>query len=180
VASAPALAQAPGRPVGIAPPSDARPAPAERERVAALNRADAGPAPGPTSLAMAEPRAAAKAARAEDPQVRYAALRAQGALQGAFATFPGCAGETWRKVEKDGAGRVVKYSRHGTLGGVAFEAELFYAEDGALRAARYRPAGGTWREARLGAGGAEGIPAAVLEPARAADAGVDAPPRCGD
>ena len=77
----------------------------------------------------------------------------------------------------------MKVTRRGALHGTPFEAEQFYRQDGALGAVRYRAAGAV-QELRLGAAGAAstvpGIPASVLAPQHAAEAGLDAPPRCGE
>ncbi|BDG03790.1 anti-sigma factor family protein [Anaeromyxobacter oryzae] len=161
-----------------APPPEPAPAPRAPSRVA---RSAAAPSAAPP--AAAPPAANAQAApAADDPVARWQHLRAAGQLRGAIATFPGCDGESWRKVEEDPQGRVVKYARHGTAGGVPFEAELYYAPDGALRVVRYREEGGAWHEARLpGAAvpaGIEGIPPGVVAPLRATDAGIEAPGRC--
>ncbi|MFY3746512.1 Fe-S oxidoreductase, partial [Anaeromyxobacter sp. Red801] len=130
------------------------------------------------TAARGQAQAAAEAPAGADAPARWRALRQAGALRGEVVTFTKCDGEAWRKVETDPEGRVVRYARHGRLAGRAFEAELYYAEDGALALARYREAGGPWREVRPPAP-AGGIPAAALQPARAADARADAPPRCG-
>jgi hypothetical protein len=112
---------------------------------------------------------------------RYLELRAAGRLSGAVSVFPDCPAEAWRKVETDPEGRVVRYARHGEAGGAPFEVELYYDEDGALGVARYRAGGGPAREVRLGGaarGDARGIPPGALVPRGAADAAIDAPPRC--
>lgn len=143
----------------------------------------AGAAEAPGSARSGAPSAALaqRAPGESDPVARWQALRAAGRLRGEVVTFLECPGEAWRKVESDPQGRVIRYVRHGLAGGVPFEAELFYAEDGALGAARYREASGAWRELRFPGGWAapaDHIPPPALEPARAGDAAADAPPRC--
>ncbi|ACL63612.1 Fe-S oxidoreductase [Anaeromyxobacter dehalogenans 2CP-1] len=180
------------------PATRATPAPAPRALRAEATEAAppaAGSAPAATLEAVPAPehaagaRRAATAARGQAPDAaaapagssalaRWRALQQAGALRGEVVTFTDCDGEAWRKVERDAQGRVVRYVRHGRLAGRAFEADLYYGEDGALALARYREEGGPWREARPpGTDGA--IPEAALRPARAADARADAPPRCG-
>jgi hypothetical protein len=136
-----------------------------------------GEAPGPTAL-----RRDAPGAPGEDPIARHARLHAAGRLRTVTRTFAGCAAEAARVVELDEAGRVVKLTRRGTYRDEPFEVELFYGEDGLLGAARWR-SGGKVREVRAGPPGtsmsAAGIPAAALQPQRAADAGPDVAPRCG-
>ncbi|ABC80008.1 anti-sigma factor family protein [Anaeromyxobacter dehalogenans] len=203
VAAAPrtSIAPAPAAPRAFVAP--AAPAPAPAPRALRADAGDAGPpaaGPAPAATLEAAPedgdaasgaRRAAPAVRAQsrdaaaspapagpDAQARWRALRQAGALRGEVVAFTDCDGEAWRKVETDAQGRVVRYARHGRLAGRAFEAELYYGEDGALALARYREAGGPWREVRPPAP-AGAIPAAALQPARAADARADAPPRCG-
>jgi hypothetical protein len=149
-------------------------------------------AEAPASAKVAAPRAAAAPAASapaaadagsprEDVVVRHRRLELAGGLQVSTAAFPGCVGESWREVAVDAGGQVVRYVRRGVRGGAPYEAQLYYGEDGALGAVRYA-AGGRVREVRLGpasgAMDAEGIPPAALEPRRAADAALGAPPRC--
>ncbi len=151
------------------------PPPPPRRPKPATSRADHSDAPalegGGGGRALAQPEAAAVS--------RWRALREDGLLRGEVVTFLDCPGEAWRKVETDPQGRVVRYARHGVAGGVPFEAELFYGEDGALGAARYREASGAWRELRLaGANAGQEIPAPALDPGQASEAAAGAPPRC--
>ncbi|ACG71484.1 Fe-S oxidoreductase [Anaeromyxobacter sp. K] len=162
--------------------TEAAPAAAGSAPAAALEAVPAPEhAPGARRAATAargQDQDAAAAPAGSDALARWRALRQAGALRGEVVTFTDCDGEAWRKVERDAQGRVVRYVRHGRLAGRAFEADLYYGEDGALALVRYREEGGPWREARPpGTDGA--IPEAALRPARAADARADAPPRCG-
>ena len=81
-------------------------------------------------------------------------------------------------MEQDDEDRVVKVTRRGALHGTSFEAEQFYRQDGALGAVGTAPPARSW-ELRLGAAGAGaastagGIPASVLEPQHAAEAGLE-------
>jgi hypothetical protein len=144
--------------------------------------------PAPTSAAAPAPageaRLEAGASRAKAASGVASALRNAQPAPGkrgsaSTATFAGCPGEAAREVEVDDAGRVVRYLRRGVLNGTAFEAELAYGADGLLREVRYR-AGGEERVWRPGGPVPGGVPPAVLSPRRAADAGLDAPPRCGE
>lgn len=157
---------------------------AQRSRAEAKRAPEA---PGHGTLARRDAPAAASAGAAtaaggsaEDPIARHARLRAAGRLKLVTRAFAACAGEASRAVEVDEAGRVVKLTRRGASQGKPYQAELFYAEDGALGAVRYS-ADGRVHELRVGPGGptgAAGIPEAALHPDRAADAAPDAPPRC--
>lgn len=158
------------------PPPPRSSAPADPAPAAGAAEAPGSARSGAPSAALA-PRAPGES----DPVARWQALRASGRLRGEVVTFLDCPGEAWRKVESDPQGRVIRYVRHGLADGVPFEAELFYAEDGALGAVRYREASGAWRELRFPGGWAAPaghIPPPALDPARAGDAAADAPPRC--
>ena len=122
-------------------------------------------------------------AGAGDPIARHQSLAAAGALRVATAEFPDCPGESWRQVETDPQGRVVKLSRRGVLDGTPYETESYFDAGGALALVRFRQSAGHWREVRLSAaaGGSTGdvaVPSAILEPRRAVEAGLDAPARC--
>lgn len=167
---APAAGAASGAPLDAAPEEAAPRAFAEQEAAPAAPRSRSAPAPAAPAVrgpapSMAAPRPVPPAA---DAVHRYEALRAEGRLSAEIRTFPGCAGEAWRKVERDPEGRVVAYVREGTIGGARFRAEAIYGEDGRLARARALP---------LGGGAAPD--AGVLVPGDAASAGIDAPPRCG-
>ncbi|HYD43248.1 MAG TPA: zf-HC2 domain-containing protein [Anaeromyxobacter sp.] len=118
----------------------------------------------------------------EHPIARHQRLSLAGELRTATRAFPGCAAEASRAVEADTAGEVVKVTRRGAVAGKPFVLEQFYEEDGTLGAIRWSSEGRV-HELRLGAAGptgaVAGVPAFALEPARAAEAGLDAPPRCG-
>jgi len=149
----------------------------EQDAAAAQEKREA-PAPLPRA-GEAKGRVARSAT--EDAIARHERLRAAGKLHTATASFRDCPGEASRQVERDDEGRVVKVTRRGTVDGTPFEAEQFYGEDGLLGAVRYRAAGAV-RELHLGGPGAAaagGVPAFALEPRHAADATLDAPPRCG-
>jgi hypothetical protein len=141
------------------PRSAAAPAEAPAAKRAAPRPAEAASAPS------------AGAARAEALRDR-SALGDAGSLRAEVRTFPGCDGETLRRVERDPEGRLVRYVREGRIGGRRVRIEHVYRPDGAL-------AGATVRD--LDASGALLDAAALgLElPARADEAGIDAPPRCG-
>jgi hypothetical protein len=186
----------PGAPAAASPaPIGIADAPPARRRAAEAPEAHAFAAPAPGTSAAAPPppmaRAAAPAAEAGSTRApaapaamealaRWQALRDAGRLRREAATFPDCPGESWREVEADPEGRVVRYARRGRAGGAPFDAELYYGAGGALEVVRYREARGPWRELRLpvAPGADAAIPAAVLEPRRASEARADAPPRC--
>lgn len=154
------------------PPRSDDPAalPGGRPRAAAVAGVGQMPGSAPAPL-LEQPEAQVVA--------RWRALRAGGLLRGEVVTFLDCPGEAWRKVETDPQGRVIRYVRHGLAGGVPFEAELYYAEGGALGAVRYREAHGDWRELGLpGASAGPAIPAPALDPDHASEAAAGAPPRC--
>jgi hypothetical protein len=164
--------------------------------VAAPAPSGAGPEPGapsaaeaqqPHLLAVAPGSSSARGAVASEvasSSLRRAKSASTGRLRTSAASFTGCPGESSREVDRDEQGRVVRYLRRGVFRGTAFEAELLYGDDGALSEVRYRAAGQvrTFRPGAVGEAGdadAGGVPAALLEPRRAEDAGPDAPPRCG-
>jgi hypothetical protein len=183
-------------PDGAVPPP---PAPADLAQAppsAAASRLEAEQdtaAPAPEKRALAEaPRVRSDdrkgqvaGAAAEDAIARHARLQLAGQLHATAAEFRDCPAESSREVEQDAGGRVVKVTRRGLLHGRPFQVEQFYGEDGLLGAVRYS-ANGAIQELRFGALGAAaastvgGVPASVLTPRRAADAGLDAPPRCED
>ena len=185
----------------VAPAADADRGPSEAEakdqtgRLAMAQRKGDGPGAVPAAeekgsaaggIGAAAPPAPAQAMRLEAPPSRAkvasgvaSAVRSEPLAPGrraGTATFAGCPGETSREVEVDDRGRVVRYLRRGVWSGIAFEAELLYGDDGLLAEVRYRAGG----EERVWRPGRTGVPAALLVPRRAADAGLDAPPRCGE
>jgi anti-sigma factor RsiW len=191
-AAAPAEAQFAQPPPGAAPEGvlrrsrtlderEASPGPADDKDLSALEEKREAAAPVVGSAGGAGMKARVAKSATEDAISRYERLRAAGKLRTASATFEDCPGEASRQVETDEEGRVVKVTRRGAIQGAAFQAEQFYGADGQLGAVRYR-AGGTSHELRLGAPGADagaaGVPASLLQPTRAADAGPGAPPRC--
>jgi hypothetical protein len=174
VAAPPAAAPAPPPAVSTTAPRSG--ADADEERAASAKAYERS-APAAPSTALSAP--AAKRARADsagagerrppvDAVERYHALRAQGRLQGELRTFPRCAGEAWRKVERDPEGRVVAYVREGMVGGTRLRIEAIYGPDGRLARARALPQEG-----------GEAPPAEPLVPLTAAQA-ADEPPRCGE
>ncbi|HTN50984.1 MAG TPA: zf-HC2 domain-containing protein [Anaeromyxobacter sp.] len=172
------------------PPSAAPAAPPLARPEAAQVAGAAGAAPeqkraqGPGLIGVApEPArsralATADTARVEDPLERHRRLRDAGRLRAEAVVFQACPGEAWRKVETDPEGRVVAYLRGGTLAGKPFEAELYYGEDGALGAARFRAGEGPWSTYRLPAAPGADVPAPLRGPTRAEEATLAAPPRC--
>jgi hypothetical protein len=182
----PGGARAAPAPAPAPPPTAAAPA---REPLAA---AEAAPEADTADRADRMDESAAKVgtsgrARAlgvvrEHPIERHRRLSLAGALRTATRAFPGCAAEASRLVESDGAGQVVKVTRRGAAAGKPFVLEQFYGEDGRLGAVRWSSEGRV-HELRLGAAGptgaVAGVPAFALEPARAAEAGLETPPRCG-
>ncbi len=180
-ATADATANAPAAASAAAPAP-----PAAREEEQRKQKRDVPAAP---RAALAEARTS-EGSRIEDPIAHHRRLQAEGRLRVDERAFPSCPGESFRRVEQDEQGRVVKLTRRGVLGGSPYQAELFYGEDGLLEAVRYQE-GGVAREVRTRGAGARtsdvagvlaapGLPARALEPRRAADAGPDAPPACGD
>jgi hypothetical protein len=171
------------------PPSRAEAARAEAERAAAPEpSADAEllEAPAPRSAAAAPaapaapagkraapaPAAPAPSAAGAEPLRERAAIRAPARPGAEIRSFPGCEGETLRRVERDPEGRLVRYVREGRIGGRRLRIEHVYGADGALAGATVRDldAPGALLDARaLG----------LALPARAEEAGIDAPPRCG-
>ncbi len=175
----PARAEESPRPTSERARAAEAPAPRAAAPMPAAPAAEGGSAPGANRSSAPRAALAPRAPGESDPVARWQALRGAGRLRGEVVTFLDCPGEAWRKVETDAQGQVVRYVRHGLAGGVPFEAELFYAEDGALGAARYREAHGAWRELRLpGASAGAAIPAPALDPGHASEAAADAPPRC--
>jgi hypothetical protein len=199
---APELAPSRGRglrePAGV--PARRRSRAEEAERFAAVpdEASDAGPfaAPPPAAGAAAEPAeahrgstdvapggdepsAAAPQAKRAAPEAAPApvassappaALRAGGMPRAEIRTFEGCEGETLRRVERDAEGRLVRYVREGRIAGRRLRVEHVYGPDGALARATVRDLDA----ATLLDAGALGLEL----PARAEEAGLDAPPRC--
>lgn len=158
-----------------APAPTAGGAPAKSVRTpsrAAAPDAPLGAASGPPAAAAAAPADATREdTDAPRALARYAGLRDAGRLRGEIRTFADCEGETWRKVETDPSGRVVKYVREGRIGGQRLRIEHVYGEDGALSSATVRD---------LDAPGAS-VDADALGlalPRRASEAAIGAPPRC--
>jgi ribonuclease E len=139
--------------------------------------AESAPAPAPESPdaraagPASAPRASRGAAKAAAPAPERFAVRAEGALRGEIRTFPGCEEESWRKVELDPDGRVVKYVREGRIAGRRVRIDHAYGPDGTLVSASARDVerGEPLDPRSLG----------VALPERAEEAGPDAPPRCG-
>ncbi len=157
----------------------------------------ASPAPAAPPPAAERPFAAAEAApddevskfegggkRAtlEDAEPRRSRASAAGDLRAVARTSPPCPGESWRLVETDAAGRVVKVTRRGTAEGEPFVLEQLYDEDGALAVVRWSSEGRV-HEVRLGPAGpvdaTGGVPAFALLPRRA-EAALRTPPRCAE
>jgi hypothetical protein len=130
-AAAGAPSQAAPRAGAAAPPPEAREEPTP-ESAPAPSAARRRSAPAPSSAAASDVRAPLASGAA---LARYEALRREGALAGEIRTFPGCEGEAWRKLERDPAGRVVKYVREGVIEGRRLRIEHLYGEDGALEVA---------------------------------------------
>lgn len=183
VPSAPAPAARPAAPAEAAPaaaPPAMRRLEAEQDAVASAD--EESQAAQPRGRIAGERKQVGRSGP-EDAIARHDRLQAAGVLHLASASFPDCPGESSRAVAQDEQGRIVKLTRRGVLGGTPFVVEQFYGEDGALGAVRYH-AGGAVHELRFGGPGsaaastAAGIPVSALEPRRATEAGLDAPPRC--
>jgi hypothetical protein len=141
-------------------------------RAAAAERADVpqpAAAPAPAAPAERSDRPAAKASAPSRASPDREAAH-DGAARGEARTFPGCEGESWRRVEVDAGGRVVRYVREGRIAGRRVRIDHVYGSSGALEAATARDLDrGEPLDARaLG----------VALPERAEEAGLDAPPRC--
>ncbi len=140
-----------------AAPPRATPAPARRAAQAAApaqRKADVGSGP-----AADDPAAAALA--------RYEELGRTGRLRAEVRSFPGCAGELARRLERDPEGRVVSYAWEAMLGDRRVRYEVVYAADGSVvRASAVDAATGEIERATV-----------RPPPLRAID--LDAPPRCG-
>lgn len=140
---------------GFAEPPAARAAAPEAAAAPQAKRAaprEAAPAP----VASSAPRAALRASEAPTAEVR---------------TFEGCEGEALRRVERDAEGRLVRYVREGRIAGRRLRIEHVYGPGGAIARAIARD---------LDSGALLDAGALGIElPARAAEAGIDAPPRCG-
>lgn len=92
----------------------------------APGRAAAAPAPAMRSRSMAQaPEAAPAAPDLDDSRSAgiawYEEMRRSGKLTAEVREFPGCARESWRRIERDPAGRIVSYSWRGDEGGARFE-----------------------------------------------------------
>lgn len=120
--------------------------------------------PGAASAAAAAPERA-------DARARAAELRDADGLRAEIRTFPGCEGESWRKVETDPAGRVVRYVREGRIDGRRLRIEQVFDRDGALARVEVRDLDRP--EARI-----EADALGIRLPERAEEARPDAPPRC--
>jgi YD repeat-containing protein len=118
---------------------------------------EATAAPAPAARAPEKKRAAEQAAPSAAPEPSGAAAVER-------RSFPGCAGERRRVVERDADGRVVRYVREGELRTI----EQRYSPAGRLVEATAIE-GGVRRPLPLDAPG-------LVRDAR--DAGIDAPPRC--
>ncbi len=124
-------------------------------------------------------------APAEDPVARWQSLRASGKLSVEVRRFSGCEperpydphhfDESFRKLERDPAGRLVRYEMHGTQEHTEFRAEGFYDASGALRVERWRFEGSNPTEKRHPAGGPR---TRTWFPAHASGARIDAPGVC--
>lgn len=154
------------------PPADAElpssPAPRSAAAAPAAPAASAGKRAAPAPA----PAAPAPSAAGAEPLRERAAIRAPARSGAEVRSFPGCEGETLRRVERDPEGRLVRYVREGRIGGRRLRIEHVYGPDGALAGATVRDldAPGALLDARtLG----------LALPARAEEAGIDAPPRCG-
>ena len=155
-----------------AAPADAElpssPAPRSAAAAPAAPAASAGKRAAPAPA----PAAPAPSAAGAEPLRERAAIRAPARSGAEVRSFPGCEGETLRRVERDPEGRLVRYVREGRIGGRRLRIEHVYGPDGALAGATVRDldAPGALLDARtLG----------LALPARAEEAGIDAPPRCG-
>jgi hypothetical protein len=117
---------------------------------------------------------------ADDAVARWVSLRASGKLRAEVRSFSGCDPdvarftESFRRLERDPQGRVVRYQVRGSTEGTAYEAEGFYDAAGVLRVERWRYEGGEVKERRHPASG----PAKTRLPERASGARIDAPGRC--
>jgi hypothetical protein len=178
VPAAPAPAPAPAR--AKAAPGELAAGHGERERAQEPAEPSANAAPAGAAAAA---RADAPVARAEAKRAAPSAARppAAGAAadDGAVVwerSFPGCAGESTRRVERDALGRVLVYARRGAVRGVPFEAVLSYGADGRLARVWYREGDGPAREV-AGAAMRTALPAGIAEPERAEDV-LAAAPRC--
>jgi len=142
-----------------------------REEAPSGATASRGGPPAPSAAQPAPARAPgrrAKGVEALEEAERHTALSAPGPL---VRTFERCAGESRRIVETDPQGRVVRYVREGTIARRRVRIDHVFRPDGALDAASVQDldAGGAALDARaLG----------IVLPARAEEAGIDAPPRC--
>lgn len=181
----PPAAPTPG-PTRSAPPGDDLALRAERGELAleapaaSAEAARVAAAPAPRGATAPEARLRARGKSAAAPEARQAAPGevADSAEDAAPARvevrrFPGCAGEALRVVEVDAGGRVVRYVREGRIAGRRLRIDHAFGPDGRLARATV---------VDLDAPGAALDPEALgLElPATAAEAGLDAPPRCGD
>jgi hypothetical protein len=117
---------------------------------------------------------------ADDVVARWESLRSAGKLRAEVRTFSGCDPdvtrftESFRRLERDPQGRVVRIEMRGSTEGRPYEAEGFYDAAGVLRVERWRYEGGAVTERRHPASG----PAKTQLPARANGARIDAPGVC--
>jgi hypothetical protein len=156
------------------PPPRMAEAPSRSEIATSRSRSAGAPAAAsaPAPRAPAAPEAAAAAPdRSAAALARYSELRAAGLLSAELRTFTDCEGESWRKVERDPEGRIVRYVREGRVAGRRVRVEHLFGADGGLAAVRVRD---------LDRGGAVIAPGALglSTPRDASEAGPDAEPRC--
>jgi hypothetical protein len=193
--------EAPGRYASPPPPppppaatADAAGHAARAEEAEQKAEAPAAPAPAPTATAPAAPpargggageaqgfmRAAPSSAQRKSAAVPEAEPRARSATLSEAAppspaevrTFPGCEGEATRRVERDAAGRVVRYVREGRIDGRRLRIVHAFEPDG-------RPAGVSVTDLDAPGAALDARALGLSLPARADEARIDAPPRCG-
>jgi hypothetical protein len=152
---APVAAAAPPRPTAAPSRAPASPAAASTERAA------------PTAMRKS---AAAPETNGGDAPAELTPFEAP--LRTEVRRFPGCEGEAARRVEVDASGRTVRYVREGKIGGRRLRVEHAFGPDG-------RPAGVTVTDLDAPGAALDARALGLSLPARAEDAGIDAPPRCG-
>ena len=129
-----------GGPVGAMQP----PAPTPRAPTEGKAEAEAAPARRAKAMAAPEPGpghgAADGAGSLEERNAaavaRYEELRRSGRLRAEFRSFPGCAREPWRRIERDPDGRIVAYAWEALAGTQRLRFEAIYAPDGTLASKR--------------------------------------------
>jgi hypothetical protein len=97
---------------------------------------------------------------------------AAGGPRAATRAFPGCEGESARRVETDARGQVVRYVREGWIDGRRLRVVHAFGPDG-------RPAGVSVTDLDRPGAALDARALGLSLPERAEDAGIDAPPRCG-